>query len=80
MVNSPNASYYQQRANQFQQESQTIEKQIRVLAWLRVACVVVLGIIVYMALSNTDFYYAVPLPLIAFILLVRKQTAAREWK
>lgn len=80
MVNSPNASYYQQRANQFQQESQAIEKQIRVLAWLRVACVVVLGIIVYMALSNTDFYYAVSLPLIAFILLVRKQTAAREWK
>jgi hypothetical protein len=47
---------------------------------LRIVLVLVIGLIIYFGLSNTDFYYAILLPLIGFIVLVRKQTAARDLK
>lgn len=77
---TPAVAFYQQRAKQFQTESETIEKQIRLYAWLRVGLMVLMALIIYLGLSNSDFYYAVLLPLAGFIVLVRKQTAARELK
>lgn len=77
---SPTVAYYQQRAKQFQTESEIVEKQIRVYAWLRVALMLLIGLIIYLGLSTPEFYYAIILPLAGFIILVRKQTAARELK
>jgi DNA mismatch repair ATPase MutS len=77
---SPTVTFYQQRAQQFQTESEAVERQIRFYAWLRIVLVLVIGLIIYFGLSNTDFYYAILLPLIGFIVLVRKQTAARDLK
>ncbi|MBX2897625.1 MAG: hypothetical protein KF763_19445 [Cyclobacteriaceae bacterium] len=77
---SPTVAFYQQRAQQFQAESESVEKQIRLYAWIRVGLVLLIALIIYLALSSPDFYYAVILPLAGFILLVRKQTAARELK
>jgi hypothetical protein len=77
---SPSVAFYQQRAKQFQAESEAIEKQIRLYAWLRVELMVLIALIIYLGLSNPEFYYAVLLPLAGFIVLVRKQTAARELK
>lgn len=77
---SPTVASYLQRAQQFQTESEVVEKQIRLYAWLRIVLVLVVGLIIYFGLSNTDFYYAILLPLVGFIVLVRKQTAARDLK
>jgi len=77
---SPTVTFYQQRAQQFQTETEAVEKQINLYAWLRVGLMVLIALIIYLGLSNSDFYYAVLLPLAGFILLVRKQTAARELK
>jgi hypothetical protein len=77
---TPTVAFYQQRAQQFQTESEVVEKQIRLYAWIRVGLVLLIAFIIYLALSSPDFYYAIILPLAGFILLVRKQTAARELK
>jgi DNA mismatch repair ATPase MutS len=77
---TPTVAFYQQRAQQFQTESEAVEKQIRLYAWIRVGLVLLIAFIIYLALSSPDFYYAIILPLAGFILLVRKQTAARELK
>lgn len=77
---SPTVASYLQRAQQFQTESEAVEKQIRLYAWLRIVLVLMIGLIIYFGLSNTDFYYAILLPLGGFIVLVRKQTAARDLK
>ncbi|MBX2914414.1 MAG: hypothetical protein KF856_03970 [Cyclobacteriaceae bacterium] len=78
--NIPTIAFYEQRAQQFQTESEIIEKQIRLYAWLRVGLMGLIVLIIYLGLSNPGFYYAVLLPLAGFIVLVRKQTAARELK
>ncbi|MBX2899668.1 MAG: hypothetical protein KF775_08455 [Cyclobacteriaceae bacterium] len=77
---TPTVAFYQQRAQQFQKESEAIEKQIKLYAWLRVGFVLLIAVISYLGLSQPDFYYAVILPIAGFILLVRKQTAARALK
>lgn len=77
---SPTVASYLQRAQQFQTESEAVEKQIRLYARLRIVLVLMIGLIIYFGLSNTDFYYAILLPLGGFIVLVRKQTAARDLK
>lgn len=76
----PTVAFYQQRAQQFQEEGKQVEKQIRLYAWMRIALVLVMGLLIYFALSNQVFYYAVILPLAGFIILVRKQTTAVELK
>jgi DNA mismatch repair ATPase MutS len=77
---TPTATFYQQRAKQFQKESEAVEKQIRLYAWLRVGLVVLIGLIIYLGLTTPDFYYTVIIPLAGFIVLVRKQTAANDLK
>lgn len=81
MINSsPTVAFYQQRAQQFQSECEAVEKQIRLYAWLRVGLVLLIGLFIYLGLSNSGLYYAIILPLAVFIVLVRKQTTARELK
>ncbi|HMR56258.1 MAG TPA: hypothetical protein PKC10_03015 [Cyclobacteriaceae bacterium] len=76
----PTVAFYQQRAQQFQEEGKQVEKQIRLYAWMRIGLVLVIGLLIYLALSNQIFYYAGILPLAGFIILVRKQTTAVELK
>lgn len=79
-VTSPTPDFYQQRAKQFQEECGRIERKIRQYAWLRVGLFLMIGLIVYLGLSDSTIYYGILFPLIGFVLLVRKQVAATEEK
>lgn len=77
---APAPQFYQQRAQQFQQESERLEKQILTYSWTRVVLVLVMGVLIYLGLSDSIYFWLIVPPLAVFITLVRKQTELSEQK
>ncbi len=76
----PNSEFYQQRATQFQQERIQIEKIIRRYSWSRVALVLGIGVLIYLGFSDSLFFWILPIPIISFVFLVKRQTVLEEQK
>lgn len=76
----PTQEFYQQRANQFAQQREHVEKVIRQLAWSRVALMAIVGVLIYLGVSDSIFFALIPVPLGIFIFLINKQTAQEERK
>jgi ABC-type multidrug transport system fused ATPase/permease subunit len=77
---APASEFYQQRAKQFQLESERIEKRIRVFSWSRVVLVALIGLLIYFGLTESLFLWLLIPPIGIFIMLVRKQTELSEKK
>jgi ABC-type multidrug transport system fused ATPase/permease subunit len=76
----PTQEFYQQRANQFAQQREHVEKVIKQLAWSRVALMAIVGVLIYLGVSDSIFFALIPVPLGIFIFLINKQTAQEERK
>jgi DNA mismatch repair ATPase MutS len=76
----PTSTFYQHRYQQFRLESQGIEKKIRVYSWSRVALVLLTGVMIYFSLTQSWFIWLSIVPLVIFVLLVRRQHALEEHK
>jgi len=76
----PTSEFYQQRAQQFQQEREQIEKVIRQFAWTRVALVLLMGVFIYLGFSDSVFFWSIPVPLAIFIFLVNRQSQQEDNK
>lgn len=77
---TPTPDFYRHRASAFQQEGERIESRIKLYSWLRVVLALLIGLTIYLGYSNNHFLYAIFLPVIAFIVVVRKQVAAHDAK
>jgi DNA mismatch repair ATPase MutS len=73
-TSAPTSEFYQQRAQQFQQESERLEKRIRIFSWSRVVLMSLIGLMIYFGLSHSGYLWLLMLPAGVFIMLVRKQT------
>lgn len=76
----PSAEFYHQRALQFKQEGERIEKIIRRYSWSRVALVLVMGVLIYAGFSEPYFFWILIAPLGVFIALVNRQSLHKEKK
>jgi DNA mismatch repair ATPase MutS len=76
----PTQEFYQQRAHQFAQQREHVEKVIKQLAWSRVALIAIVGVLIYLGFSDSIFFALIPVPLGIFIFLINKQTAQGEQK
>lgn len=76
----PTSEFYQQRAHRFKQERERVEKIIRQYAWTRVALVLLVGVLIYLGLSDSLFFWLTPVPLGIFIFLVNRQSQQEEQK
>ncbi len=76
----PSSEFYQQREFQFKQEGDRIENKIRIYSWSRVGLVVLIAVLIYLGFSASLFFWAIIIPLIFFIALVRQQNVLNEKK
>ena len=76
----PTQEFYQQRAHQFAQQREHVEKVIKQLAWSRVVLMAIVGFLIYVGFSDSIFFALIPLPVGIFIFLINKQTAREEQK
>ncbi len=76
----PTQEFYRQRAHQFAQQREHVEKVIKQLAWSRVALMAIVGWLIYAGFSDSIFFALIPVPLAIFIFLINKQTAREERK
>src|SRR6478609_2582644 len=72
--------FYQQRAKQFQSETEQVEKIIRQYAWSRIALMIVAVGLIYLGFSNSLFFYFAGLTVLLFFYLVKKQLKQEEQK
>jgi hypothetical protein len=72
--------FYQQRAKQFQSESEQVEKIIRRYAWSRITLMIVALALAYPGFTNASLFYIVGVIVLIFFFLVRKQVRKEEQK
>jgi len=72
--------FYQQRAKQFQSETEQVEKIIRQYAWSRIVLMIVAVGLIYLGFSNSLFFYFAGLTVLLFFYLVKKQLKQEEQK
>ncbi len=76
----PTTEFYNNRAQQFQQDRVKIEKIISRYAWSRVVLVLLSGLLIYLGFSESILFWLLPFPIIVFIFLVRRQSVLQEKK
>jgi len=76
----PTPEFYQQRASQFAQQRELVEKIITRYAWSRVVLIGIVGLLVYTGFTDSIFFALIPIPLAIFIFLINRQTAQDEQK
>jgi DNA mismatch repair ATPase MutS len=76
----PTPEFYQQRATQFAQQRELVEKIITRYAWSRVALIAIVGLLIYAGFTDSIFFALIPVPLAIFIYLIKKQSAQEEQK
>jgi len=76
----PSSEFYQQREHQFKREGDHVEKKIRLYSWSRVGLVVIMGVLIYLGFSQSQFFSLTIIPLVLFMVLVRQQNALNEKK
>lgn len=72
--------FYHNRAVHFAQHVAQTESIIRRYAWTRMVVVLLIAADVYVGLTHTQFFWALPLLLAVFIILVRLQFAKADQK
>ena len=63
----PSSEFYKQRALQFKQEGERIEKRIRKYSWSRVALVLIMGFLIYAGFSQSYFFWLLIVPLLSLL-------------
>ena len=76
----PSSEFYKQRALQFKQEGERIEKKIRKYSWSRVALVLIMGFLIYAGFSQAYFFWLLIVPLVVFVALVNRQSFHEDKK
>jgi len=76
----PTPDFYQQRAARFKQQHDQVESTIKQYAWSRVVLVILIGLLGYVGFSNPLFFWPLPLILVVFIFLIKRQTVLEEKK
>lgn len=72
--------FYQQRANQFQSETEKVEGTIRSYAWSRLCIMLVALALIYFGFSNHVLFYFSAALFVVFFFLVKKQLKLEEQK
>lgn len=71
---------YRERAARFARDVQQTEASIKQHAWIRLVLGVVMALIIYAGMSQSFWFYFLPMALTMFIILVRRQIALEDQK
>lgn len=76
----PTPDFYEQRAVGFKQQRDQVESGIKQYAWSRVVLVIFMGLFGYAGFSNPLLFWPLPVILVVFVFLIKKQTILEEKK
>lgn len=74
------SEFYQQRAHQFKEEGDRIEKKIRAYAWSRVGLALLMGVLIYLGFLHAPVFWFLFFPIVVFVILIRQQSIQEEKK